>query len=277
VFAAALALAASLTWGSSNYLAGLESRRRSVWIVTAWSQVVAALGAGLALLIARQPAPDLWHSLGPLFGGIGGAIGVVAFYRALAIGTMSVVAPIVAVQAVVPVVVGLLLGERPSTFAYLGMAFALSGVALVSWRRRDSGDRASTAAILLGIITAVTWGGMLVGLKLGAHGSAYWAVFDARVASVCVILLYIAASRRHLILRGQNLPTLALVGLLLTVANILYTVATTFGYLSIVSILGSLSPVVVTGYAQVLLGERLTTRQWVGVATVFTGIVLLSM
>lgn len=277
MIAAVLALAASFTWGSSNYLAGLESRRHSVWIVTAWSQIVAAAGAVVVVLATRQPAPDFWHSLGPLLGGIGGAVGVVAFYRALAIGTMSVVSPIVATQAVVPVVVGLVLGERPGFFAYLGMSFALVGVALVAIRGRGIRGHASGQAILLSVVTAVTWGGMLVGLKLGELGSPYWSVLDARVASVCVVLLYIAATRKPLVVKGQNAPALIAIGLLLTAANTLYTIATTFGYLSIVSILGSLSPVVVVGYAQILLDERLTIRQWFGAGTVLAGIVLLSL
>ena len=132
MLAAILALGASLTWGSSNFLAGLESRRRSVWTVTAVSQVAAALSAGLALLIAAQPSPDPWHSLGPIIGGVAGAVGIVAFYRALAMGTMSVVSPIIALEAVVPVAVGLFLGERPGMPVYLGMVLAIAGVALVS-------------------------------------------------------------------------------------------------------------------------------------------------
>jgi drug/metabolite transporter (DMT)-like permease len=272
-----LALAASLTWGSSNFLAGIESRRRSVWTVTAVSQVAAALSAGLALLIAGQPSPDFWHTLGPILGGVASAVGVVAFYRALAIGAMSVVTPIIATQAVVPVAVGLALGERPGAPAYLGMALAVGGVVLVSWSRRRSGDRAAKSAILLAILTALCFGILLVGFNVGGRESAYWAVFDARLASACVILAYFAASRQRLDLTAQNAPGLACVGLLLTVANILFTVASTLGYLSIVAILGSLSPVVTTGFAQVMLGERLAARQWIGVATVFMGVFLLSV
>lgn len=277
MLAAVLALSASFTWGSSNFLAGLESRRRSVWITTAVSQVVAALSAGLVLLVAGQPSPDLWHTVGPILGGVAGAIGIVAFYQALAIGTMSVVSPIIALQVVVPVAAGLLLGERPDMRAYLGMVLAVAGVAVVSWSNGRSSDRAHRSAILLAMITAVCFGIMLVGLNVGGRESPYWAVFDARLASMGVILVYFAASRRRFDLTGRDVPVLACVGLLLTVSNILFTVATTLGYLSIVSILGSLSPMVTTVYAQIILGERLTARQWIGVATVFTGVFLLSV
>jgi drug/metabolite transporter (DMT)-like permease len=178
---------------------------------------------------------------------------------------------------IVPVAVGLVLGERPAALAYPGMVLAVGGLILVSASKGRGGDRVPRAAVLLAILTAVLFGIMLVGLDLGGQESPYWAVFDARVASACVILVYVVASRRHLDLTARAVPALVSVGLLLAVANTLFTVATTIGYLSIVSILGSLSPVATTGLAQVILHERLSTRQWIGVTTVFVGVVLLSV
>jgi drug/metabolite transporter (DMT)-like permease len=277
VLAALLALAASLSWGSSNFLAGIESRRRSVWHVTALSQIAAALVAGVAVLVTGQAPPRFWDTIVLLLAGVATAIGIVAFYRALAIGTMSVVAPIVAAQVAVPVAAGLLRGERPGAQAYVGMALTVGGVVLISWARRGDRDHAARSAVLLAVLTALCWGILLTAFGVSGKESPFWAVFDARIASIGVILLYMAATKRRLPLRGQDLPTLFLVGLLLTVANILFTVAAGRGYLSVVSILGSLSPVVVTGYAQVLLGERLTVRQWAGFGTVFAGVVLLSV
>ncbi len=277
MLAALLALLASFSWGSSNYLAGIESRRRSVWHVTALSQIAAAVVAGVALLVARQAPPGLVDAAVLVLAGVATAIGLLAFYRALAIGTMSIVAPIVALEVLLPVSVGLLKGERPSLQAYAGMVVTVAGVVLISWARRGKRDHIARRAILLAILAAVCWGLMLVALGVSGRGSPYWAVFDIRAASAIVIALYVLATGRRLPLKGQNLPVLFLVGALLTVANLLFTVAAGIGLLSIVSILGSLSPVVVTGYAQILLGERLSVRQWAGFVTVFAGIVLLSV
>jgi uncharacterized membrane protein len=183
MWAAALALGASLTWGTSNFVAGVESRRRSVWTVTAVSQIAAALGAGVVLLFSGQVPPDLRHTLWPIVGGVASAVGIVAFYRALAIGAMSVVAPIIATDGVAPVAVGLLLGERPGAAAYVGMVLAVGGVALVSWSdRRGDGPRANRSAILLAVFTAVVFGIMLVGLDFGDRDSPYWTVFYTRIA-----------------------------------------------------------------------------------------------
>ncbi len=276
MLAALLALAASFTWGSSNYLAGIESRRRSVWQVTALSQLFAAIVAGAAVLIARQSPPGLADTLILLLAGVATTVGIVAFYRALAIGTMSVVSPIIAANVLVPVTYGLLTGERPGLTAYLGMVCTIGGVVLVAWAKRSARDHAHRSAVLLAVLATGCWGFMLLALGTSGKDHPYWAVFDVRLTSICVVLVFLVVTRRGVRLRGQNLPAMVAIGGLLTVANILFTLATGIGYLSVVAILGSLSPVVVTAYAHALLGERLAPHQWAGYLAVFAGIVLLS-
>lgn len=274
---ALLSLAASFSWGTSNYLAGVESRRRSVWRVTALSQIAAAVVAGFPLLFAPQPPPGSWDTAVLVLAGVTTAVGLVAFYRALAIGPMSIVSPIIAGEVLIPLAAGLIGGERPDPQAYLGMALAVGGMVVLTWRRRGARDRVHLSAVLLAVLAAACWGFLLMAFGVSGHESPYWAVFDTRVVSAVVLAIYVVATGRGLSLRAQNIPALLAIGLLLTVANILFTVATGFGDLSVVAILGSLSPVVVTAYAQVLLRERLTTRQWSGFAAVFAGVVLLSL
>jgi drug/metabolite transporter (DMT)-like permease len=280
VLADLLALSASFIWGGSNIMAGLESRRRSAWTVSALSQIAAALGAGAALLIAGQRPPDFWHALAPLLGGAVGGLGTIAFYFALARGAMSLVSPIVAAQVVVPLSVGLLRGERPGIVAYLGMACAVGGVLLVSGTRRHHRDRTAGSVILLAICAALCWGIMLVGFNIGGTESVYWSVFDARIAAAAVVLIVFVLSGRRLELAGEKLPVLlvlASIGLLMALANVVFTVASTLGYLSVGAILGSLSPLLTTAYGQLRLDERLSACQWCGAATVLLGVVLLAL
>ena len=131
MLAALLALAASFTWGTSNYLAGVETRTRSVWHVAALSQIAAAAAAAFGLVAATQPPPGGWDLFLLVVTGIVTAAGLVMFYKALAIGTMSVVAPIIAAQVLIPVAAGILLGERPGPHAYVGMVVTVAGVLLV--------------------------------------------------------------------------------------------------------------------------------------------------
>ena len=277
MLAALLALAASLTWGTSNFLAGVESRTRSVWHVAALSQIAAAGAAGVALLAARQPPPGSWDFFLLIVTGVTTAAGLVMFYRALAIGTMSVVAPIIASQVLIPVTAGIVMGERPGVHAYIGMVLAVGGVVLISRARRGKHDHVARKAVILAVLTAVCWGFMLLIYGTTGKASPIWAVFDTRITSAAVLAAYVLLTGRGLSLRGENVPVLAAIGLLLAAANILFIFAAHVGYLSITSILGSLSPVVVTIYAQALLHERLAPRQWLGFAAVFAGIVLLSV
>ena len=277
MLAALLALAASFTWGTSNFLAGVESRTRSVWHVAALSQIAAAGAAGVALLAARQPPPGSWDFLLLIVTGVTTAAGLVMFYRALAIGTMSVVAPIIASQVLIPVTAGIVMGERPGVHAYIGMVLAVGGVVLISRARRGERDHVARKAVILAVLTAVCWGFMLLIYGTTGKASPIWAVFDTRITSAAVLAAYVLLTGRGLSLKGENVPVLAAIGLLLAAANILFIFAAHVGFLSITSILGSLSPVVVTIYAQALLHERLAPRQWVGFAAVFTGIVLLSV
>jgi len=277
MLAALLALAASLTWGTSNFLAGVESRTRSVWHVAALSQIAAAGAAGVARLAARQPPPGSWDFFLLIVTGVTTAAGLVMFYRALAIGTMSVVAPIIAAEVLIPVTAGIVMGERPGVHAYVGMVLAVGGVVLISRARRGKHDHVARKAVILAVLTAVCWGFMLLIYGTTGKASPIWAVFDTRITSAAVLAAYVLLTGRGLSLRGENVPVLAAIGLLLAAANILFIFAAHVGYLSITSILGSLSPVVVTIYAQALLHERLAPRQWLGFAAVFAGIVLLSV
>lgn len=284
MLAALLALAASFTWGTSNYLAGVETRTRSVWHVTALSQISAAAAAAIGLVAARQSPPGGWDLFLLIVAGIATAAGLVMFYKALAIGTMSVVSPIIAAEVLIPVSAGILLGERPGLHAYIGMVVTVGGVVLISrtprkekQNRTEAHHRAARTAVVLAVLTAVAWGFMLLIYGTTGKENPMWAVFDTRVTSAVVLSGYVLLTGRSLSLKGQNVPVLAAIGILLAIANFLFIIAAGLGYLSVTSILGSLSPVVVTAYAQLLLHERLVARQWAGFAAVFVGIVLLSV
>jgi len=284
MLAALLALAASFSWGTSNYLAGVETRTRSVWHVSALSQIAAAAASAVALVAARQSPPGGWDFVLLVLTGVTTAAGLVMFYKALAIGTMSVVAPIIAAQVLIPVTAGILLGERPGLHAAVGMVVTVGGVVLVArtprkekQNRTEAHHRAARKAVILAVLTAVAWGFMLLVYGTVGKGNPVWTVFDTRATSAVVLAGYVLITGRGLSLKGQNVPVLAAIGILLAMANFLFIAATGIGYLSVTSILGSLSPVVVTAYAQVLLHERLTPRQWAGFVAVFAGIVLLSV
>ena len=266
-----LALASSLVWGVADFMGGFFTRRAPLAAVTVVSQ-----GAGLVALLAWLAARGFhvgWSSFAfGLVGGIGGAIGLSAFYKALAVGTMSIVSPVTACGAIVPFGLALARGERPSVWAVGGAVVALAGAVLASAAEGSaSGDRRFGA--ILAVCAAISIGLFAYFLGLGGkHGDPFAALLGARVASLSLLVLGALAFRARIAPRRDLLPAIAAVGLLDSAANALFVFASRGGYLSVVSVLGSLYPVVTLLAAHVLLSERITRVQRGGVALALVGV-----
>jgi drug/metabolite transporter (DMT)-like permease len=271
VLALALALGSSVVWGVADFAGGSLTRRLPTFAVTVLSQAAGFV----ALLVAIGVRGDLGgrsFALG-LVAGAGGGIGLAAFYRALSLGTMSVVSPIAACGAVVPFAISLVSGERPHALAVAGAAAALVGAVLASAeeRRSESADRARAVALALG--SAVALGVFVYFLGLGSRqGDALSTLVGARVGSLTCLVAGAAVFRSRIRISRVDLAPVAVVGLLDVTANALFAYASGHGLLAIVSVLGSLYPVTTVLLAHILLGERLTRTQQVGVAVALAGV-----
>ena len=208
-----------------------------------------------------------------LLAGVGGGAGLAAFYQALALGTMSIVSPIVACGAVVPFALSLATGERPAGFAVVGAVVALGGAILASVEERKSASAARTQAIALAFIAAIVLGLFVYFLGLGSReGDVVSTLFGARVGSLTLLIALSLVSRAPLTVpRHWLLPVFA-VGLADVTANALFAFASTHGLLALVSVLGSLYPVMTVLLAHVVLGERLTRPQQLGIAAAIAGV-----
>jgi drug/metabolite transporter (DMT)-like permease len=208
-----------------------------------------------------------------LLAGLGGGAGLAAFYRALSLGTMSVVSPIAACGALVPFVISIATGERPSRLALAGAVAALAGAVLASLdeRRGDSPERAR--AVALAVVAALALGLFVYFLGLGSReGDALSTLTGARVASLGLLVAVAGVRGSTLRLPRSALGAVAAVGLADVAANALFAFATAHGLLALVAVLGSLYPVVTVLLAHVLLGERLTRAQQVGIAVALAGV-----
>jgi drug/metabolite transporter (DMT)-like permease len=205
--------------------------------------------------------------------GLGGGTGLAAFYRALSIGTMSVVSPVAACGAVVPFAIALAAGDRPSAIALVGAVAALAGAVLASVEERRAESPERTRAIALAVFAAVALGVFVYFLGLGSReGDVLSTLVGARVGSLAVLLALAGATRAPLRLAPRFVPAVAAVGLADTSANALFAIASSRGLLSLVAVLGSLYPIVTVLLAHVLLGERLTRAQQAGVLVALTGV-----
>jgi len=265
------ALLASLMWGIADFLAGRASRLHPAAMVALVGQAM-GLVALLAILLVRGADGD---AIVPgIFVGLFGAVAVLAFYRALAVGTMSIVAPIVATSAIVPVLAGVFDGERPGTLQWIGIAAALTGVALASMEPGDGDAADSRKALRLALVAALGIGLSLVFLDRAAEHDALTGVASARAVGVPVLVLVAlkAAAR----VPWGAVPKLAVIGLLDTGANAAFAIATTGGLLSVAAVLGGLFPIVTVALAYLILHERLRPVQRAGVLLALAGIPLIS-
>jgi len=236
-------------------------------------------------------------------GGLASVVAIFCLYKALAIGSMSIVAPISSTNALIPFLVGLALGERPSAAQLAGVALAAAGVLPVASER--AGDTIGVAAlpnepavtptavmaagtaagvprrnqrraIVLALTAAVAMGLVLVGYDATARYDPLWAMLGGRISSVVVFAVVFLVLRPRLEMRRSALPFVVAVGLLDTGANGLFALATTQGYLSIVAVLASVYPVVTVLLAYGLLRERIAPHQMVGAAGTLAGIALIA-
>ena len=267
-----LGLAAGVSWGVADFLGGFASRRMNAAAVAAASQVVGTLVVAV-LLVATRPTLPAWSdlALGAL-GGVCGGLGVFAFYRALAIGTISLVAPVSALGAGIPLAVGLLQGERPGRLALVGAFVALAGAVVAS---RAPG-RATRQGLGMAALAAVGFGLFFVLIAPAAETSVLWAAFSTRTASVPVLIavcLGIRASARI----GRGLwPFVLGSGVLDVAANIAFAAAAVAGPLVIAAVLAGLYPVATVVLAQIVFHERLSLGQTAGVVVALTGVGLIA-
>lgn len=278
---AVLALIASVLWGVSDFLAGLTSRRAHVMQVAALAIPLGALS--LLALAVVLPGDVTGQALGlGAAAGLAGVGGLVLLYYVLAVGPMGVISPLTAVvSAVVPVVVGLVVGERPGPFAYLGMLLTVVAIVLVSLEPRRQDD-AVHQRVVPRIVALAVASGVFIGIYMSIIGlapsdSGAWPVAIARTVSGLLVLGYaLARMGRAALPRGVLLAAL-LIGSMDSVANVFFRYAVQSGMLSVVAVLAALYPAATVLLARYYLHERLRPVQQAGMATALAAAVLLAL
>jgi drug/metabolite transporter (DMT)-like permease len=273
-----LALAAAFSWGSSDFFAGLVSRRVAVPAVLLLGQGFSFLVIVVVALVTAAPFFD--DSTNALYAAGAGAcslLGLGCFYRALAIGTMSVVAPISAAGVAVPVLVGVASGDRPSALAAVGLGAIVAGIIMASREAHDDEEKArsSRASIGLALLSALGFGGFFALTNPPSDDSVIWTLVLARSAAVPIIAA-IALSQRVSFPGPKLAAPLMAVGCVELVATGLLSIANRHGDVSIVSVLASMYPVMTVLLAALVLKERLRRPQLLGVAAAMGGVALVA-
>jgi drug/metabolite transporter (DMT)-like permease len=278
VIAIALGLAASLSWGVADFIGGIQSRRMPVVAVVLGSQLAGLVLVATIVAIRGEPMPGGDFVIYAALSSVGGIIGLTSFYKALSIGSMGVVAPLSSTAAIIPLVVGIATGDRPSTLQGVGVGIAVCGVVLASREASDEAheSRAVAAGAGLALLSAVGFGCFFLAIDRASNTDVLWAVCVNRTVSVALLGAALLIARPHLGIRPADMRTLAIVGVLDIAANGFFAVASTKGLVSVVAVVSSLYPVTTVVLARVVLGERLRAVQRLGALAALVGVVLVS-
>ncbi|MGW6271464.1 EamA family transporter [Streptomyces sp. NPDC055060] len=284
---ALFALATSLMYGLADFGGGLLTRRIPALTVVVASQTIAVLVLGVIVVATggwTEWGPQLWFAVAA---GLLGPVAMLAFYKALAIGPMSVVSPLASVGVVVPVAVGLFLGERPGVAQFAGLVVAVVGIVLAGGPELR-GAPVQRQAVLLTLLAAFGFGAVLALISEASSNltGLFLALFVQRVTNVAAggAALFVSVRRGGTALpEGTGiglirsaLPALAFVGLADVAANGTYSLAAQNGPITLAAVLSSTYPVITAIAARAVLKERLRGVQAAGAGLALVGTVLLA-
>lgn len=278
-----LGLAAATTWGGSDYAGGIGSRRWPALLVVASGHLVTLVILLLVCLLGGFPLPHRVEFLEAALGGLEGSLALVLFYRALAMGAMGLTAALTGLlTALVPVLYGLWSEGFPAPLAAAGLLLGVVAIWLIAHSPRLDKTRHETPplALLLGALSGVGFGVQLILFKLASSGGVVWALTSARIGGVLgmAAVLVCAWPRSEAGRRiGRGFWRIGMVaGALDTIGNLGYTVAAHTGRLDLAAIVSSLYPGFTILLAALLLRERPSRRQTLGMAVALASVVLLS-
>jgi drug/metabolite transporter (DMT)-like permease len=278
---ALLALLSALFVGSADFLGGMTSRTANGIRVAALVSIVGLPAALAVSLLDRGTAVSQADVLWSVAAGLVVSLGIGCFYIGMGRGLISVVAPVAAVTgAVVPVVYALARGERPGPWAVVGLVIAFFAVAVVSLAPSDQHPE---APVMDGFVIALSVGaGLMFGLFYIAFSrvsdeAGLWPVTIERAAASIVLCVLVVALTRGPLTGGRRiLPAVIVIAVLEIAATVPLLLALQRGPVAVASVVASLYPVTTVLLAGLVLRERLSRLQYVGVACALVSVALVS-
>ena len=267
-------LAASLCWGSGDFTGGLASRRAN-----ASSVVLATYAVGFLLMVTLAllwresfPAPVdlLWGGLA----GVAGVLGLLCFYTALSSGKMGITAPVSAVlTAALPVLFSVFTSALPTLLQVGGFVLALLAIVLISRPERTTGP---SRGIGLAVLAGCGFGCFFILISRVSPGAVFWPLAAARLTSVLVLLVVLLLRRQPLLPGRIVAPLVVVAGNLDAIGNAFFVLAAHSGRLDVAAILSSLYPAATVLLAALVLRERVTRVQALGILLALLAIPLIS-
>jgi drug/metabolite transporter (DMT)-like permease len=284
-------LGAALSWGAADFLARYSARRIGAYRTLFYMQVVGVFSATLYLTVRQASAAALWHAAVAhaglaLFLGATSGIGMLSFYAALETGAVSLIAPIASSYPALTLLLAYWSGERITRLRFAGIILTLAGVIMasmgqahVSGGERPAASHGGTRPVWLALVSALGFG--VTYWALGLYAIPAWGgvgtVWIQRMSLLAWLSVAAVAMRRNLAPpRGVGWWLVGAIGVLDAFGFLLSNMGFEREQVGVVTVLGSLFGAVTLLLALVVLGERLSRRQWAGVALVFAGILLVN-
>lgn len=270
-------LCSAIAYGASDFLAGVAGRKVSSQLVAALSQPIGLVTAIVAVLALRDGNPTVTLLAWGACAGVGSGVGTLALYHGLAVGRMSVVAPISAVlAAALPAVVGLSTGDHLRWWGLMGLVLAFPAIALVS-RQPAAADSGHRAGVVDGIVAGAGFGVLFICLAKAGTSAGAWPLVPAQIVAIATVVGF---GVRGMALRASEvratIPAALAVGSLGGAANLLFLAATGRGQLAVVAVLTSLYPAVTVLLARTVLHESWARVQAVGLVLAVLAVGLIS-
>jgi drug/metabolite transporter (DMT)-like permease len=272
---AALGAVCAALWGAGDFCGGLAAKRTGVYAVVVGSQLCGVAALVVLAIASHETIPPPVNLAGCGAAGVCGAVGLLALYRALAVGRMGMAAPISGVlSAAVPVVAGAMLQGVPGSLTVAGFALALAGVWLVSYTEAGVFQ---PGALGLPVVAGLGFGLFIVIIGRTSGGGVYWPLVAARITSLSVLSVVATASRQPRLPGARALPMVAMAGLFDAAGNAFLVLATQAGRLDVAGVVSSLYPVSTVVLAVLILKERVSRWQFAGLLAAFSAIVLITL
>ena len=279
MFSIIFGLSAALGWGAADFTGGLASRRTGAYRTVFYGEAVGLIFIIAALLIIREPLPNLAPLGMALFAGAIGTTGLLMLFHAMEAGKMSIAAPVSALMAAtLPVVAGTLLEGSPGLLTFFGFAFSLSAIWLIS---REEGNRSRILVhvkeLRLPLLAGIGFGTYFVLVHKAAQESTYWTMLASRIGGVLVMIAFMIARRKNWHVSRNAWPLILLNGSLDIAGNGFYILASQVGRLDVAAMLSSLYPAVTVLLAAILLKERVARSQGLGILLALIAIIFLTI
>ncbi|HEY9152049.1 MAG TPA: GRP family sugar transporter [Anaerolineales bacterium] len=274
-----LGLTSAVTWGAGDFTGGLAARRTGAIRAVFYGEIFGLLLLFAVVLATPQPMPDGKSILLSIVAGALGTIGLMLLYSAMAQGKMSIAAPVSALlAAALPVIVGMITAGFPGFFALFGFGFALAAVWLVSQSEDGIKDIVTHLSDLrLPLLAGIGFGLYFILMNAATRQTTFWPMVYSRSAGTLTMALFIILRRESFVPARAAWPVMILNGILDVGGNFFYVLAGQAGRLDVSAVLSSLFPGSTVILAWIILKERLTRTQWMGIVCALIAIILFTV